>query len=243
MQPAERGIYCTIIFVLYDKGGYVKFNRDLAAYCNCSYAEFRKIWSIIKTKFGKKKDKIFHSKVLKELAVAKARSQVLSESGLRGANKRWKNDSEAMPEKWPGNAKRSEEKRSEAKIRNDKLSEANVNEQEASISDSASKNNSDSSTNSARLDESHPSIQKVRINSRSLKFADYLNKHLTALTRSDRTAFNNIINHLTHECQSGYFSMDIFDKAQDLINEAKKGENPNALFMSLARKFLNYKKR
>ena len=177
------------LFVLYDKGGYVKYNRDLASYCNCTDAEFRKIWNNIKSKFGKKKDKIFHSKVLKEIAVAKHRAQVLSVAGVKGNEIRWKSDNNGIAWQSPGNPKRSEEKRSEAKLRNDKISEAKIPENEAAKSVSLSNLNSDSSSNSARPDESHPSIQKVRINSRSLKFADYLNKHLGVFIIGDRPYF------------------------------------------------------
>ncbi|MBN1974434.1 MAG: DUF1376 domain-containing protein [Sedimentisphaerales bacterium] len=74
-------------------------------------------------------------------------------------------------------------------------------------------------------------------------FHDKLNKILFAKTRSDRTCFKNIGQFLVDGCCSGKFNLEIFDRAIELAKEAKSGENPNALFMSLMRSQLGYSRK
>lgn len=255
MKPDERGVYCTLIFALYVNGGYIEFNDDLPVLCNCTKKKFEKIWNNIKSKFGQKRTKIFHKKVLKELKISRVRSQMLSDKGLKGANARWNKNAWAMPGHSLGNANENEKERDEnvnenrtEKNENEKKTDRRDTSDERRVTNFDSSSNKISSTDSisfrqSKPDENDPSVKMLRVHSRAVKFADFLNKNLKALTRSDRTAFNNIIDHLTQNCRSGCFSIDIFDKATELIKEAKKGDNPNALFMSLARKFLNYSRK
>jgi uncharacterized protein YdaU (DUF1376 family) len=104
MKPDERGVYCTLIFALYTHGGYIDFNDDLSFLCNCSKEKFRKIWNKIKFKFNFKKSKIFHSKVIKELKIAAVRSQILTDKGIKGANRRWEKNAQALPKHSLSNA-------------------------------------------------------------------------------------------------------------------------------------------
>jgi hypothetical protein len=115
--------------------------------------------------------------------------------------------------------------------------------QTASISESSLSTITNSSRK-AGFDENDESVKIMRVHQRALQFMEFLNNNLKALTRSDRTAFNNICDHLSEGCRSGVFNIDIFDKASELVTEARKnGDKPNALFMSLARKFLGYSKK
>ena len=265
MKPAERGIYCTLIFHLYSKGGYLELNETVYKMCNCTKKQFENTWKTIGTKFKHKRNKIFHPKVLKELKIARSRSQILSDKGLKGANARWNKDGRAMHRQCENDAnenkKRSELIENGKRTRKNEIEKANEKETlniEHSTPATASHGSRypnpglaspdsisslSSHSNSVRPNENDPSVKKIRIISRGLKFSDFINKSLRAKTRSDRTAFNNICNYLNDSCLSGYFSLDIYDKAERLVKEAKNGDNPNALFMSLARKELGYKKK
>ena len=75
-----------------------------------------------------------------------------------------------------------------------------------------------------------------------MMFMSSLNGILHAKTQSDKTGFRNICRYLCDECMKGRFNVEIFDRALELAKEARRGQNPNALFMSLARKELGYKK-
>ncbi|MDD5011575.1 MAG: DUF1376 domain-containing protein, partial [Phycisphaerae bacterium] len=117
MTAAERGVYCTLIFYLYENNGKLGFDiESLKHLCNCQ--DFEKVWEFIKQKFVIKNGKISHKRVSKELDRAKKLSQVQSERAVKAATKRWQNDA---PSNAPSNAssiaKRSNEKRSEVKPR------------------------------------------------------------------------------------------------------------------------------
>jgi uncharacterized protein YdaU (DUF1376 family) len=116
MTAAERGVYCTLIFYLYENNGRLPFDiESLKHLCNCQ--DFEKVWEFIKQKFIIKNGKISHKRVSKELDRAKKLSQVQTEKAVKAAVKRWQNDT---PSNAPSNAssiaKRSNEKRSEDKV-------------------------------------------------------------------------------------------------------------------------------
>jgi uncharacterized protein YdaU (DUF1376 family) len=118
MTAAERGVYCTLIFYLYENNGKMPFNAELfKSLCNC--ADFEKVWEFVKQKFIIKNGRIFHKRVSKELDRAKKLSQVQSEKGVKGMKSRWSNDNTAITEKLPDNnqAKESKAKPSEDKPR------------------------------------------------------------------------------------------------------------------------------
>ncbi|PKL48751.1 MAG: hypothetical protein CVV39_03930 [Planctomycetes bacterium HGW-Planctomycetes-1] len=117
MTADERGVYCTLIFYLYENNGRLPFDiESLKHLCNCQ--DFEKVWEFVKQKFIIKNGKIFHKRVSKELDRAKKMSQVQSERAVKAAAKRWQNDA---PSNAPGNApsiaKESETKRSEVQVR------------------------------------------------------------------------------------------------------------------------------
>jgi uncharacterized protein YdaU (DUF1376 family) len=123
MKPIERGIYCTLILYLYSKGGYIELDEKVYKMCNCTKKQFEHAWKTIGSKFKHKRNKIYHEKVLKELAIARSRSQMLTDKALKMNDSRWHEkenlihkDSLRSPNE---NKKRSEvnenEKRSEEK--------------------------------------------------------------------------------------------------------------------------------
>ncbi len=108
MTPEARGVYCTLIFSLYEKGGYIEFNDNLAYLCGCSVKKFGTIWKQIEAKFGQKRTKIFHKKVLKELDIARTRSQMLTNIGVKGNEIRWNKGKYDIAGRSPSNPNENE---------------------------------------------------------------------------------------------------------------------------------------
>lgn len=259
MKPIERGIYWTLILQLYSSGGYLELNEKVYRMCNCTKKQFENAWKTIGSKFSRKKNKIFHKKVIKELAIARSRSQMLSDKGLRGANARWRKNAQTMLWQSTGNANENEKRSEMNENMNMKRIEKNetrqqdgcangidsANKKEDSSISSVSRGNfsrfSNSAHSSSHTAEQETTIKNIEI--ARITFLDRLNHILAVRTRSDRTAFNNICDFLADGCRCGKFNMEIFDRAIDLAKEAKGGQNPNALFMSLVQKELGYKKK
>lgn len=88
MTDAERGCYFTLILYLYRNGGSLVFDRG-AMGTLCGSENFGTIWEKIKSKFIRKRNRIYHKRVTKELKIVRERMQVAVESGLKGAQVRW----------------------------------------------------------------------------------------------------------------------------------------------------------
>ena len=88
--PAERGVYCSLIFLLTSNN--VKYELDmnaLAKMCNCTKKEFEKIWKKIGKKFQTRSGVIRHKRVTKELRKSKKQWQNKHRAGLKGARVTW----------------------------------------------------------------------------------------------------------------------------------------------------------
>ncbi len=86
MTAEERGVYCSLIFYLYENNGRLPFNIEVLKHlCNCR--NFEKIWEFIKQKFVIKKDIITHKRVFRELDRARHPSQVRSEKTEKAKNR------------------------------------------------------------------------------------------------------------------------------------------------------------
>jgi uncharacterized protein YdaU (DUF1376 family) len=94
--PAERGLYCSIIFYLNSNNGRCEFEpAALSRLANCkSVKEFEKLWQRVSKKFQCRNGLIKHKRVTKELNRAKKYRQACARAGLRGAKKRWHSHSE-----------------------------------------------------------------------------------------------------------------------------------------------------
>ena len=97
MSPCERGIYISLILVLYSNSGSLKFDEHTHKLCNCSNKQFENIFSKIKHKFRIKNKKIFHKKVSKVLAKQKKFLQASKKSGLKGGRPKKGTLSEIKP--------------------------------------------------------------------------------------------------------------------------------------------------
>ena len=215
--PAERGVYCSLILFLTSNDGKCTSEPEaLSRICNCrSVEEFEKIWQRISKKFRLRKDIIRHKRVTKELKKARHFRQVCSKAGVKGASKRWGGHNNPN-----GGAIAKERKRNE-KVSKD-ITNTNSTDLSAITSDSL---RSDSATD-----------QQIR----ALHFHDALSRLIPPRSRSDRTCFRNITNWLAEGCASGLFNALIFERVLDYAKQARRGDNPAAVFMAILKEELGY---
>jgi len=70
MNAEERGVYCSLIFYLYENNGRLPLNFEtLKHLCNCE--NFEKVWEFIRAKFIVRNNTITHKRVIAELEKAK----------------------------------------------------------------------------------------------------------------------------------------------------------------------------
>jgi uncharacterized protein YdaU (DUF1376 family) len=237
MKPAERGTFCSILLHLYSHKGKCEYDIDtLTAICNCENAEeFEKYWEKVSKKFQTRNGLIKHKRVTKEINRAKKLQQAKRKAGLRGAQVTWQNHGTPNG---TAIAKERKENESEKKINN-------RNEKEVTpASDTASNSSLDSTSTPFLLTQENKDIQEP-IGGKSLQtianeFFDTLERYIPPRTRSDRTCFNNITFWLIDGCRKKKFNTYIFDRVLDLAKEARKGQKPAAVFMSLLKKELRY---
>jgi uncharacterized protein YdaU (DUF1376 family) len=234
--PAERGIYCSLILLLTSNGGkYVLDVRALSRVCNCqSVEEFEKIWEKISKKFQTRNGATKHKRVTKELARPKKLRQAKRQAGLTGARKRWQSygtaESDAMANRSKGNVIE--------KISKD-ISNTNTSEQALSSSNSL-RSNLDADCPSGAENQS-PRTADSQI--RALHFNDALAGIIKPRSRSDRTCFHNVTKWLVEGCARGRFNDEVFGPVLDYAREARRGDNPAAVFMSLLKQELGYQRK
>ena len=121
MTDAERGIYTSIIFYMYDNDGKILDDPErIKRLTNCE-EDFEKKWETVRKKFIKKDGYLAHKRVRKELAKAKRYFQTQRHAGLKGAEKRWGRHNDpnrvAMPEPMAIKVKESKVKVSKDKYK------------------------------------------------------------------------------------------------------------------------------
>ena len=224
MKPAQKGIYLTLIVLLYSRQGSLEINDDMYRIHNCSKKFFDKIFAGIEHKFFIKNNKLYHKKVSKELSIARKRAQALSKAGLKGNEIRWKKNCQAIAKISQGNPNENENN-----------NENTYSNSSTNLSRCFSSPNSGSITKINTLDKLNKDIE-----SKAISFLDKLNKLIKPQTKSDRTCYRNITQWLAYECRNRRFTPDIFNDAFRFAKEASIGKNPRALFMSLMKKELGY---
>jgi len=212
---AEFGSYFLIECLLYDEGGYVKFNsKELAIFCRMSEIEFAKTWNKIESKFQKRAQHLTHKKVVNELKKARARLQRAVNAGLKGAEKRWGGYSNPN-----GNPNR-------VAIQRINETKPNTNRSNNSL------------TNSKTKDACAHTL------SGSLRFETALETLIKPRTNSDKLAFRNLSNWLAKQIDAGEFESDIFAIVLRFAEQAKKkGRNPAALLFNTLRREIGYSKK
>jgi uncharacterized protein YdaU (DUF1376 family) len=213
--PAERGVYCSLILYLTSNNGKCTSEPEaLSRICNCrSVEEFETIWQRVSKKFQLRKDIIRHKRVSKELKKAKHFRQVCAEAGLKGASKRWGGHSRPN-----GVAIAKERKRNEKGSKD--ITNTNSADQTAITSDSLRHSQSN-----------------------ALRFIDVLSRIIPPRSRSDRTCFRNVADWLAEGCSAGRFTSEIFQRVLDYARQARQGDNPAAVFMSILKEELGYEKK
>jgi len=214
--PAERGIYCSLILFLTSNDGKCAFEpAALSRICNCgSVEEFEKIWQRISKKFQLRKGTIRHKRVTKELVRAKKLLQAKRRGGLSTARKRQHSTSTAY--RTAGSTTDAKERK-----RNEKLSK-----------DITNTNTSDHSAYSSG------SLRCSQLN--AFRFTEALSRLIPPRSRSDRTCFRNVANWLAEGCAGGRFTGEIFERVLDYAEQARQGNNPAAMFMSMLKEELGY---
>lgn len=216
--PAERGVFCSLILYLTSNEGKCTSEPEaLSRICNChSVEEFEKIFQRVSKKFQLRKGFIRHKRVSKELKKAKHFRQVCAEAGLKGASKRWGGHSN------PNGVAIAKERK-----RNEKVSKDITNTADHSVI------TSDSLRSGSATD------QQIR----AMHFHDALSRIIPPVSRSDRTCFRNVSNWLLEGCVNGRFNALIFERVLDYARQARQGNNPAAVFMSILKEELGYVKK
>jgi uncharacterized protein YdaU (DUF1376 family) len=108
-SPAERGLYCSLIFFLASNDGKCELDpAALSRLCNCDNTEqFERLWQTVAKKFQLRNGVIRHKRVTRELRKAKKMYQARRKAGQKGARVTWqsrnKADGEAETKERKGN--------------------------------------------------------------------------------------------------------------------------------------------
>jgi uncharacterized protein YdaU (DUF1376 family) len=240
MTAEERGVYCTLIFYLYQNNGRLPFDIESFKHlCNCE--NFAKVWEFVKQKFIIKNGRVFHKRVSKELDRAKKLSQVQSEKGVKGMKSRWSNDNTAITEKLPDNnqAKESKAKPSEEKIR--KNIDSNVSAIAKDLLPSADKK--PPSSIASQIQSLKSSIRHDVDPTNMVIFYDKLANTFGGRTPSDTTALRNLVRWVQDSVSGLVFNKDIYQRILDMAADSKNGNSrkPIAVFFAQVKKDLGYK--
>lgn len=244
MTAAERGVYCTLIFYLYENNGRLPFDiESLKHLCNCE--DFEKVWEFVKQKFIIKNGRILHKRVLKELDRAKKLSQVQSEKGVKGMKSRWSKDNTAIAEKLPDNnqAKRSDGKPSEDKPREntDTKSVSSISKDLLPAVQTRQQGSIASQINCLKS-PLRPAGDVDPTN--MMIFYDRLAGVFGGRTPSDSSALRNLVHWLKDCVAKGAFTSGIYQRVLDMAADSKNGNSrkPIAVFFAQVKRDLGYKK-
>ena len=255
MSLEEKGAFCMLIFNLYaNNGSLCAETKSLSRLCGCESVEhFEKIWKKLKHKFLKKRGKIFHKKVSKELSRKAKLIQLRSEAGVRGAKARWQTDDKTVAK---SDSQHSERKGKETN-RNDKKGREiiPVREHNQSSKDSINAKGSETSkANSIKFSSSslstRPVSEEEKLNPAELQrhkliLHDLLCRELKAVSAADNATFRNFVNWLGNKTKAGVFDNEkIWHRVADIADDSLKDgvRNPPAMFMSKVKEELGYLK-
>jgi len=235
MTAQERGVYCTLLFYLYENNGKLPFNiESLKSLCNCT--DFEKTWEFVKQKFIVKNGKISHKRVTRELVRAKQLSQTQSQKGIKGNMKRWNKDSTAIVQ--PSHSD----------------STAITRRREAKRSEDKSSNNTNSNASRFNSIGSSPRLATTLLAAAAsggtslelgiIEFYDRLASIFTGRTTSDTTSLRNLARWVKDNIVAGKFNNRIMPRILDMAADSKTGRSrkPIAVFFARVKRELGYKK-
>jgi uncharacterized protein YdaU (DUF1376 family) len=233
MTAEERGVYCTLLFYLYENDGRLPFDiESLKSLCNCT--DFEKVWEFIKQKFTVKNGKISHKRVARELNKARQLSQTQSQKGVKGMKSRWSNDNTAITQQLPSN-NQAITKRREANRSEDKIS-----------------NNTNSNTSQFNSIVSSPRLATTLVTASAsggtplelgvIEFYDKLTSIFTGRTVSDTTSLRNLARWVKDSIAAGRFNNQVMPRILDMAVDSKTGNSrkPIAVFFARVKKELGY---
>ncbi|MGB8225583.1 MAG: DUF1376 domain-containing protein [Sedimentisphaerales bacterium] len=215
MNAEERGVYCSLIFYLYENNGGLPLNPEyLKHLCNCE--NFEKVWEFIKRKFIIKRERIYHKRVTAELEKARLFLQGQSEKGVKGMKSRWHSDNTAI-------TKRSEPNRSEDKGSNN--------------------SNTNSAFQSPISSIRRDTITTAELETLRFRIYDILCGIFRGRTVSDSTAIRNLTKWVKENIAAGKFEPEIFKTIVNMAVESKNGKSrkPLAVFFAQVKRELGYK--
>lgn len=226
MAAEERGVYCSLIFYLYENNGALPFNTDyLNQLCNCR--NFEKVWEFIKQKFKVKNGIISHKRVSRELDRARHLLQGQSEKGVKGNDVRWREHRTAIAQQSPDNRQ----------VKRSEVIEANRSEV------NGSNNNSNSAFQSVISSLRHGTLTNGELETLRFRIYDILCGIFRGRTVSDSAALRNFTKWVKENIAAGKFQPEVFKTIVNMATDSKNGKSrkPIAVFFAQVKKELGYK--
>jgi uncharacterized protein YdaU (DUF1376 family) len=234
MNAEERGVYCSLIFYLYENNGGLPLNIEyLKHLCNCE--NFEKVWELVKQKFIIKKGWIYHKRVTAELEKARRFLQGQSERGVKGMTKRWGGDNGVINGVITKRSEVSEANQSEVKISNN----SNTNP----VIDKVSNGSNGSPFKSLISSIRHDTLGAGELETLRFRIYDILGGIFTGRTISDSTSLRNLTKWVKEQIEAGKFEPEIFKRIVNMAVESKNGKSrkPIAVFFAQVKSELGYK--
>jgi len=249
MDAQQRGVFWTIILLLYSNNGRIEYNPgNLAELCGCD--DFENVWKKIAKKFQTRNGVIRHKRVTKELKKTKKLMQDRIKAGLKGAQKKWQSHSTANGAANGTAAANENGKERSGTVKQEKeklrIRENNNLSTAAAHNGSAERLGSRVVSSLQSCRSSHPprpDLSGRSLASRTLKFNDALRMIITPRSQSDLTSFRNISNWLAGAIAADRFNEEIFERVLDYAKQAADGpaRNPAAVFTAILKKELGYR--
>jgi uncharacterized protein YdaU (DUF1376 family) len=226
MNAEERGVYCSLIFYLYENNGVLPHNTAFLKHlCNCE--NFEKTWEFVKQKFNIEKGKITHKRVVSEINRAKQFAQIQSQKGVKGNEVRWKNYRTGIAGQSPENRQvtKSEVKRSE-------------------VSEGINTNTNGSQEQSFLSTLRFDSLEAGTLEILKFRIYEILSGIFKGKTVSDSTSLRNLMRWVKEQIDANKFEPEIFKRIVNMAVESKNGKsrNPLAVFFAQVKRELGYKK-
>ena len=226
MNAEERGVYCSLVFYLYENNGVLPLNIEFLKHlCNCE--NFEKVWEFIKQKFNIKKGKITHKRVSREIERARQFSQLQSQRGVKANEVRWKEHRRRIAEGLPENPQVT---KSEAKV--------------SEVNESNNSNTNGSQIQSLISSIRHDTLDAGELETLRFRIYDILGGIFKGRTVSDSTSLRNLTKWAKEQIEARKFEPEVFKRIVNIAVESKNGKSrkPIAVFFAQVKNELGYKK-
>jgi uncharacterized protein YdaU (DUF1376 family) len=233
MNARQRGAYLSLILYMYANDGKCSLDmQQLKKITKCRNIE--KVWQKIKKKFQLKEGQFTHKRVTSELRKAKRLMQAKRKGGLTTAKKKKQSCSTPISTAFKL-VMANKNKNNNENRREDERDETGETREEIT-----SETNTDSRLCDSRSSTPLRTKSGESFKMKGIRFYDALCSLIPPKDQSDRTSFNKMSKWLVAQCEMGKFNEEIFKRAFDYANEARKGRKPAAVFTTLMKRELNY---